>query len=207
MIESPPTLTDHARALVSDFMKRIGAVLYRAGVHPDIITVLGLAVVAIGAFFIMRGSVQLGGVIILLGLPLDAVDGATARAMGRKDKFGSVLDSTLDRYADGFIFGALSYYFAVQARFDFMLLALAAMIGSFVVSYVRARAVEANLSVKIGLFDRFVRVIVLLGALLIPIRGVLEIGVAILAVGTNVTGLQRLWYVYTTLNKREVKGE
>ena len=75
-----------------------------------------------------------------------------------------------------------------------MLLALAALIGSFVVSYVRARAGEAGLSVKIGLFDRFVRVIIIVLILFVPI--LLELGVVALAVGTNLTGLQRLWYVY-----------
>jgi CDP-diacylglycerol--glycerol-3-phosphate 3-phosphatidyltransferase len=117
-----------------------------------------------------------------------------ARAMGRQDKFGGILDSTLDRYADAFIFGGLSYYFAVHDQFDHMLLALAALTGSLVVSYVRARAGEAGLSVKVGLLDRFVRVIIIVAVLLVP--PLLTLGLWILAVGTNFTALQRMWYVY-----------
>lgn len=194
MTNHPITFTDRARAFTRDWTAWAGAILHRLNIHPDALTVAGLVVVAIASVFIARGQFPLAGIILVLGLPLDALDGATARAMGRKDNFGSVLDSTLDRYADAFIFGGLSYYFAVQGRFEMMLLALAALIGSFVVSYVRARAGEAGLSVKIGLFDRFVRVIIIVLILFVPI--LLELGVLALAVGTNVTGLQRLWYVY-----------
>ncbi len=195
MTTTPPvTFTDRARAYTRNWTAWAGTTLHRLGVHPDALTVAGLVVVALASIFVARGQFPLAGVILVLGLPLDALDGATARAMGRKDYFGGVLDSTLDRYADAFIFGGLSYYFAVQGRFEMMLLALAALIGSFVVSYVRARAGEAGLSVKIGLFDRFVRVIIIVLILFVPI--LLELGVLALAIGTNLTGLQRLWYVY-----------
>lgn len=193
----PVTLTDQARALTRGLTARAGMALHRAGVHPDTITLAGLAVVAAAAVLIGRGELPAAGVVLLAGLPLDALDGAVARAMQRQDRFGGVLDSTLDRYADAFIFGGLSYHFAVQGRFEMMLAALAALIGSFVVSYVRARAGEAGLSVKIGLFDRFVRVIIILVSLFIP--ALLEVGVLALAVGTNLTGLQRLWYVYRNI--------
>ena len=145
---------------------------------------------------------------LILSFPLDAVDGAVARAMNRSSVFGMVLDSTLDRYADGFIFASLSYYFAVQDRFDMMGLSLLALVGSFLVSYVRARADDAKVGVvtKVGLFTRVERVVVIL----VMILGVglskqllfLEIGVLILAIGTNFTALQRLLFVYTALKNR-----
>ncbi|NWG17695.1 MAG: CDP-alcohol phosphatidyltransferase family protein [Chloroflexi bacterium] len=196
--KQPVTLTDQMRGLTRGLTTRAGQVLYRAGVHPDTITLAGLAVVAGAAVLIGRGQMQAAGVVLLAGLPLDALDGAVARAMQRQDRFGGVLDSTLDRYADAFIFGGLSYHFAVQGRLEMMLAALAALIGSFAVSYVRARAGEAGLSVKIGLFDRFVRVVVILVSLFVP--ALLDVGVVALAVGTNLTGLQRLWYVYRNIN-------
>jgi phosphatidylglycerophosphate synthase len=68
-----------------------------------------------------------------------------------------------------------------------------------VVSYVRARAGEADLSVKIGWFSRFERVVTLLLMLLIP--SLLTLGLWVLAIGTNLTGVQRLWYVYKHLDK------
>jgi CDP-diacylglycerol---glycerol-3-phosphate 3-phosphatidyltransferase len=186
--------TDWVRNQVRERMGELGRTLHRLGIHPDVITVLGLLVVGISAYIIAQGQFQLGGIVLILGLPLDAVDGAVARAMGRTDKFGGIFDSTLDRYADAFIFMGLSYHFAVLDRYDYMLLAMAALVGSVVVSYVRARAGEAGLSVRVGLFDRFVRVIIILTVLLLP--PLMPVGLWVLAIGTNFTALQRMWYVY-----------
>jgi phosphatidylglycerophosphate synthase len=169
-------------------------------VHPDAITFLGLLVVAVACTFIAQGQFALGGIILLAGLPLDAVDGAVARAMQRQGRFGAVLDSTLDRYADGFIFIALGYYFAQQDRFEWLLIALLAGVGTQAVSYVRARADGVNLNVTIGLFTRMERVAVILVMLLVP--SLLEIGVLILAIGTNFTALQRLFFVYKMLDEQ-----
>jgi len=199
MTPSPVTLSDRMRKQFSGLTSSAGIAVYHLGIHPDTITIVGLIVVALGALCIAVGQIPLGGVLLLLSLPLDALDGAVARAMQRKDRFGSVLDSTLDRYADGLIFGALIYYFAGRGEQLNLILALASLMGSFVVSYVRARAGEADLSVKIGLFSRFERVVTLLLMLLIP--PLLTLGLWILAIGTNLTGVQRLWYVYRHLDK------
>ena len=186
--------TEWVRTQIRDRMGELGRTLHRLGVHPDMITLLGLMIVAIASVIIAQGQFQLGGIILVAGLPLDALDGAVARAMGRKGNFGGVLDSTLDRYADAFIFGGLSYHFAVQGQFDTMLLCFAALMGGFVVSYVRARAGEVGLSVKVGLLDRFVRVIIIIAVLLVPPLTLL--GLWVLAIGANFTALQRIWYVY-----------
>lgn len=197
--EHPTTLTDRIRQVSGSLLNGLGAWLHRLGVHPDLITVLGLVLVAVAAVIIALGWLQIGGVILLVAFPFDALDGAVARAMERKDRVGAVLDSTLDRYADGLIFGALAYYFADRHELNYMLLALAALIGSFTVSYVRARAGEADLSVKVGLLTRLERVIVVLVALLIP--PLLLPGLVVLAVGTQVSVVQRLWYVYQHLDR------
>lgn len=192
--QQPVIFADRIRALTAGFMSRIGLAVHKMGIHPDWITWAGLAIVAVAAFVIANGELRWGGVLVLLGVPLDALDGAVARAMQRKGKFGGVLDSALDRYADGLIFGGLCYHFALQNQPGVMLLSLASLTGAFAVSYIRARAGEAGLSVKIGLFDRLVRLVVIIIGLLIP-----EIMVAVLwvmAIGTNFTALQRLWYVY-----------
>lgn len=193
------TLTERIRALTNGMTSAAGMAVHRMGVHPDTITIAGLIVVAIGAVYIASGQLQIGGALLVISLPMDALDGAVARAMQRKDRRGAVLDSTLDRYADGLIFGGLAYYFAVQDQYGYFLLSLASLVGSFVVSYVRARAGEADLSVKIGLFSRFERVVTLLLMLLVP--PLLIPMLWVLAVGTNITGVQRLLYVYRHLDK------
>ncbi|NWF67698.1 MAG: CDP-alcohol phosphatidyltransferase family protein [Chloroflexi bacterium] len=200
MTDSQPVIfADRVRTLTGNWVGRAGLAVHKLGIHPDWITWAGLALVALAALVIGSGQFQWGGVLLLLGVPLDALDGAVARAMQRKDKFGAVLDSTLDRYADGLIFGALCYHFAVQNQPGAVLLALAALAGAFAVSYVRARAGEAGLSVRIGLFDRLVRLVVMLIALLVP--ATLMAALWILALGTNFTALQRLWFVYKHISK------
>jgi CDP-diacylglycerol--glycerol-3-phosphate 3-phosphatidyltransferase len=170
------------------------------GLHPDTITVFGLILVALGAFLVAQGQMQRGAIVLILALPFDALDGAVAKAMQRTGKFGAMLDSTLDRYADGFIFAALSYHFAVHDRFDMMLLAQAALIGSILVSYTRARAGGLRVDCEVGLFTRMERIVIILIMLLIPF--LLDWGVLLLAVGTNFTALQRLWFVYQSLKNR-----
>lgn len=198
-MQAPPTtLTDRARRWTAQLTQRVGMAVHRVGIHPDTITIAGLVIVVLAAIPIAQGQHPLGALILILGLPLDALDGAVARARGQTTGFGGVLDSTLDRYADGLVFGALAYYFAVRGDWLFFVLTMAALNGSFVVSYVRARAGEAGLSVKIGLFSRLERLIVLLVMLLIP--PLLMLGVVMLAVGTNISVLQRLWYTRRHLN-------
>ena len=137
-----------------------------------------------------RGDFLLSGIVLIPGFLLDAVDGAIARAMQRKDCFGQLLDSTLDRYSDGFIFGGLAYYFASQGQVNESLLAVAALIGAFMVSYVRARAEGMGVGpIKEGLFDRSLRSIILVIALL---SGWVLPGLALLAVGSHLTAIQRI---------------
>lgn len=206
---SPTTLTDRVRTLANGILSKIGSSLHHLGVHPDWITTAGLLIVCVSGVFIAQGQFFTAGIILLLGLPLDALDGAVARAMNRQDAFGAVLDSTLDRYADGVIFAALGYYFAVHDRFEMLLLSMAAMLGSFLVSYVRARADDSKVAVtvKVGLFTRLERLIVILVALLVPdlvnYAPLLDVCLVILAIGTNITALHRLWYVYRALQQRQ----
>jgi phosphatidylglycerophosphate synthase len=196
----PQTPSNRMRALANGLTTRLGTALHNIGVHPDAVTVFGLILVALGAFLVAQGQMQSAALILILALSFDALDGAVARAMQRTGKFGAMLDSTLDRYADGFIFAALSYHFAVLDRFDMMLLAQAALIGSILVSYTRARAGGLKVDCEVGLFTRMERIVVILVMLLIPF--LLDWGVLLLAIGTNFTAMQRLWFVYQSLNNR-----
>ena len=206
--DKPTTLTDRLRLLTRRPLDRCGVMLARLGINPDWITIAGLLLVALAAYFLAQGAFLTGGIILLLSLPLDAVDGAVARALNRSSPFGMVLDSTLDRYADGLIFAAFSYYFAELDRMEMVALSLFALMGSYLVSYIRARADDAKVAVSatVGFFTRMERVIALLimtiGAGLLANTVVLEVGIIILAIGTNLTALQRLRYVHTTLKDR-----
>ncbi len=196
----PVTLTDRMREFGYGIVNPMGKALYRLGVHPDLVTILGCGLVLLAGIPIGQGQLQVGAVLLLLALPCDVLDGAVARAMERKGQFGAVLDSSLDRYADGFIFAALSYYFAVQGRTEWIIVAQAAMLGTFMVSYIRARAESVGVIAKIGLLSRMERSVIIIPMLLFPV--LLEVLLLVLAIGTNVTTLQRLWFVYRTLRDR-----
>lgn len=197
----PVTLTDHVRRLTAAVLTPLGEWLYRMHVHPDHITIAGTLLVILAAFIIGSGQLQLGALLLLFALPFDAVDGAVARAMKRSDRFGALLDSALDRYADAAIFAGLGYYFADRVQLEMLVLAFAALMGSYSVSYVRARAEGLGVDVKVGLFSRLERIAIILIMLFVP--QLLPVGLVILAIGTNFTSVQRLIYVYRVLKQRE----
>ncbi len=194
------TLTDYMRYRTSGLTSRVGRLLANWGVSPDLITLVGLLSVAVAAVVIAQGEFVWGAVIIIVGAPLDAIDGAVARAMGRTGKFGALWDSTLDRYADGFIFLGIAYYYSTQGNHGVVALAFVAQIGTQLVSYVRARAEGLDVDCKVGLLTRMERMFIILAML---VTGWVLPGLWILAIGTNVTVLQRVWHVYRALQARE----
>jgi CDP-diacylglycerol---glycerol-3-phosphate 3-phosphatidyltransferase len=192
--ETPTSLQDILRYRTRGLTTWFGTRGAKMGISPDAITVLGLGVVLISAVFAAQGQFLLAGIVFMLGTPLDALDGAIARAMNRQDRFGALLDSTLDRYADGFIFCGIAYYYASRGQLDIMLLAMVALIGAYCVSYVRARAEGLDVrSIKDGYFDRLVRTIILMIMLL---TGWIVPGLVILAVGNHITAIQRIMIAY-----------
>jgi phosphatidylglycerophosphate synthase len=188
------TLTERLRQQARPLTTRLGQQGARLGIHPDVVTIFGLVVVLIAAWLAARGDFFASGVVLILGAPLDTLDGAIARAMNRQNRFGALLDSTVDRYADGVMFFGLAYYFAARGQLNEMALAVIALIGAFAVSYVRARAEGLDIgSIKEGWFDRVVRTLILIVMLL---TGLVVPGLVILAVGNHLTALQRIVIVY-----------
>lgn len=196
------TLTDWVRFYTTGLTTSLGQRLHQMGIHPDMITFAGLVVVAIASYVITRGHLFWGAVILLLGTPLDALDGAVARAMQRKGKFGALFDSTLDRYSDGFIFSGLAFYYSDHQNEWGLVLSLVALLGSQLVSYVRARAEGLDVDCKVGLLTRMERTGIILVMLL---TGWVMAGLWILAVGTHLTVIQRIWHVHHALRQREQK--
>ena len=194
------TLTDFMRARFGGLTSRLGRALWQAGVHPDALTFAGLVVVGVAGVVLATEHYFIAALILLAGAPLDALDGAVARAMGRKGKFGAMWDSTLDRYADGFIFMGLAYHFSERGEQLGLVLAMAAMLGSLLVSYARARAEGLDVDCKVGLLTRMERIVIIL---LMLLSGWVMAGLWVLAVGTHITVAQRVWYVHRALKARE----
>lgn len=155
----------------------LGAAVGRAGVTPNMISVIGFGITLVTAVLIAQGRFLLGGVILVAGSLFDMLDGAVARASGGGSKRGAFLDSTLDRLSDGAIFlGAVWWFSHIDNQLG-MSLALGSMVLGFMVSYVRARAEGLGFTCRVGVAERPERIVVLAAGLLfnllIPALGLL----------------------------------
>lgn len=191
-IRVPVTLTDRMRIWFKWVVDPVGRFFLNIGVTPNMMTTLGLAGNFLGAYFISQGKLVLGGWLVLIMTPVDALDGTMARLRGDPSDFGAFVDSVSDRYAELAILGGLMYYFASQGDALGSSLAFAAAAGSMLVSYVKARAESLQYEAKIGLLTRVERYLVLAPLLVFnqPI-----IALWILAILGNFTALQRIWFV------------
>lgn len=162
------------------------------------------------AWVISEGHLVLGGVLALLVSCSDFIDGAMARAMNKETRFGALLDSSLDRYSEAVLLLGLLWFFAQKQATVEMTLIFTAVVGSLLVSYVRARAEGLGLDAEVGIMRRTARVITLsLGLMLSPVQYALYAILWILAVLTHVTALYRLFYVWRASRNagRQRKGE
>jgi len=188
----PQSLSDSLRPKVAGILQPIGRGLIRLRITANAITIAGTLLMAVVGVLLASGQFLLGGLLVIASAPLDALDGTVARLSGVKSKFGAFLDSTSDRYADGFILLGLMLY-GLNHRQDWMvILAFVAVWGSLLVSYTRARAEGLDLECKIGLLTRMERFIIIVVML---IFNLILPGLIVLAVLTHVTAFQRIWYV------------
>jgi CDP-diacylglycerol--glycerol-3-phosphate 3-phosphatidyltransferase len=184
------TLVPHT--LPKRLTEPVGQTLVRTGITPNMITVAGLAGAIVAAVLVAFGQFLAGGIVMMAAAALDLLDGIVARASGRVTLFGGVFDSVCDRLSEAAVLGGLVFRFASQGKREEVVLAFAAVVGSLLVSYLRARAEAAGLQLREGFFTRPERVIVLGVGL---IFGIVRIALWLLAVAANLTVLQRLWAV------------
>ncbi|GAQ94822.1 CDP-diacylglycerol--glycerol-3-phosphate 3-phosphatidyltransferase [Thermodesulfovibrio aggregans] len=145
----------------SHFLDRPLAPLARAlPINPNIITFIGMLITS-SSGFVIPFNLFLGGIFILAGGAFDLIDGIVARVNGRVTRFGALLDSTLDRIADGFIFLGIAWYFFRFNHEVALLITILCMIASYLISYVRARAEGIGVSCNVGIIERPERLIFL----------------------------------------------
>ncbi len=171
-----------------------GLLLAKSKITPNQVTVVGLLANCVVAYFIARGNLTffVMGILIWVAGFFDALDGSVARHTGRVTKFGSFFDSVLDRYSDSVIYLGILAYFLRLGNELYVILAAVAMIGSFAVSYVRAKAESLDIGCEIGLMPRTARIVLLGAAFLI---GQVFWGLLIVSVLTHLTVLQRILHV------------
>ena len=185
------------RLHVKDWAARYAAnpvarVLVRLHVHPNAVTLAGLAVAVVAAYFLSEGRLVLGGAVFLGGAATDMLDGAVARLGGRASAFGALLDSVADRLGEAAVlFGLLVFY--VRAGHELgAYLAFGAMVTSVLVSYLRARTEGLGLTGDVGLMGRPERVVVLGAGLLV---GYPLYAMGVVAALASVTIAQRMFNV------------
>ncbi|MET0741616.1 MAG: phosphatidylinositol phosphate synthase [Candidatus Nanopelagicales bacterium] len=193
-------LARYAKAFFNRLFTPVARGLLRAGISPDVITVIGTIGVVTGSLaFYPRGELFVGTVVIAVFVFSDTLDGTMARLAGRASRWGAFLDSTLDRIGDGAVFGGLVLWFAGDGDEPLLAwLALAGLVFGFVVSYARARAEGLGLRGDVGIFERSERLVTVLVATGLSGLGVpyiLEIALWAVALLSVVTMVQRMVYV------------
>lgn len=189
-------LRNHLHDWIERVMAPLTRSLTRMGVTANQVTVAGLCTAIAAAGLVVADQLLLAGLVWLLAGLLDLLDGAMARHQHDAGGFGAFFDSTLDRISEGAILAAIAYHFAVRGEPITAALAVVALLGSLLVSYIRARAESLGAQCKVGVATRAERVLLLavgLGAdLLKPV-------VFVLIVVTAYTAGQRIHHVHRTL--------
>jgi len=186
-VTSMRLLPSRAPAAVLDPVVRALAAL---GVTPNMLSVAGLLGNGVAGFLVARGDLVAGGIVMLLASALDMLDGALARRTGKATRFGALLDSTFDRLSEAAVLFGVLLHTLDRGHDEQAALAFVAIVGSLMVSYVRARGEGLGVSMTDGLFTRPERVVVLGVALLF---GWLRAALWVLAVLTMLTASQRLF--------------
>jgi phosphatidylinositol phosphate synthase len=186
---------------------RAMAGLARTRVTPDALTALGLSVCAVAAvavYFEYRNEMLwfwTGAVLFWAGSLLDVLDGALARQSGRGTPFGAFLDSTTDRVGEAVMLGAIALVFARDGNEIALAATFAAMTGSFLVSYTRAKAEALGLKGDVGIGSRAERVSVIVTGLFLAPWGLLPWAVYLLTVTAWLTVIQRIVHVRRQLKR------
>ena len=182
--------------------------LARTRVSPNALTAAGVALciaAAVIVYFEYRNEFLfywLAAAVFVVGSILDILDGALARAGGKTTPFGAFLDSTTDRISEGFMLGAVGLIFMRHGHEVALAFAFAAVGGSFLVSYTRARAEALGLRGDVGIGSRAERVVVITGGLVFAPWGALPWAIYLLAATAWLTVLQRVLYVRRQLRER-----
>jgi CDP-diacylglycerol--glycerol-3-phosphate 3-phosphatidyltransferase len=198
-----PKLETSRKNLAEYITKPVISLLAKTPLTPNIITIIGFIIIlGAGALIIYKYFLAAGIVVLVAGL-FDMLDGALARATNRITRFGAVLDSTLDRVSEAVLLITLLAVFTQDGLVTESILSGAALVGSLLVSYIRARVEGLGVECKTGLFTRPERVIILsLGLMLSQFDKALLITLAVLTFFSWLTVIERMVYAWRKLKEQ-----
>jgi CDP-diacylglycerol--glycerol-3-phosphate 3-phosphatidyltransferase len=175
--------------------------LIESRLTPNAISLTGLVGNLVAAALILQELFVLAGIAFVLGSLCDMLDGRYSRMSGKGTPFGAFLDSTLDRIEEGIVLAAVAVWFAKSSNDAAVGATVLAVVGSYMVSYTRARAEALGVGGQVGIASRAVRVVILSAGLLLAdeelVSGVdlLEPAIYVIAALTVFTTFQRVWHV------------
>ncbi len=180
------------------FDKPLTPVVKFLNLSPNFYTITGLILNLISAYVVIN-DFFMGGVLLGIASFFDMLDGISARVNAGTTRFGAFLDSFIDRVAEGVFFLCIGINFIINIEFSGAFLAIVALILSYLISYIRARAEGLGIECKVGLIERPERIILLLIGLLFDI---LELMLFILCFLSFITVIQRFLWVYKSLKAK-----
>jgi len=192
-----PKLEKTRNSISNRVTQPIVNLLARTPLTPNAVTWLGFCINIGAAVLVVTEHLFAAGFVVLIAGLFDMLDGALARVTKRVTRFGGILDSTLDRLSEAVVLLALLAVFAREQQVAESVLAGAALLGSLMVSYLRAKMERLGIECKVGLFTRPERVIVLaLGLLLSQFDYALVTALAVITFFSFFTAGQRLYYAW-----------
>jgi CDP-diacylglycerol--glycerol-3-phosphate 3-phosphatidyltransferase len=182
------------RSTVDKTVKPIGQSLKKTGLSADHFTLLGLVLSAFSCVAIATGHLRLGLLLVVLTGLCDTLDGAVAKAAGTSSVRGAFFDSVADRVSDALLFGGVAWYYASTQPGTLVMLPVAVLATSSLISYQRAKAESLGFAAKGGIMERAERIILLVlgllfDALLVPVLVVM----LVLTVFTAVQRFTKVW--------------
>jgi CDP-diacylglycerol---glycerol-3-phosphate 3-phosphatidyltransferase len=170
-------------------------------IHPNTLTLIGVLINVVAAWYLGRDRFLLAGVIMIIANIFDFIDGKVAHITNTQSRFGAFWDSTLDRFSDIALFLGLIYLYADLRRTDYVMVAALAMMFSIMTSYARARAESLIEKCKVGFMERPERIVLfMIGAFTNRMAAVLWV-ILILSI---VTVINRIHYTYLALDKKPI---
>src|SRR3954447_10356415 len=168
------------------------------GIHPNVLTLIGVLINVGAGFALARGHFIWGGLIMIVANIFDFIDGKVAHITGKQSAFGAFWDSTLDRFSDLALFTGLVYLYSRLGRHDYVLITTLTLIFATMTSYSRARAESLVERCKVGFMERPERIVLfMIGAFTNRMAAVLWV-ILVLSV---ITVANRIYYTYLALNR------
>jgi CDP-diacylglycerol--glycerol-3-phosphate 3-phosphatidyltransferase len=194
-------MIESLKPFYNSILKPIALFLNRIGFTPNLLTIAGVVFFAIGAWLTAVGYWRIALIFFIIGSCIDGLDGVLARETDRKTAFGAILDSVCDRITEILWFGSIILYFTVQPIIDKtgICMGFAALTGSLMVSYIKARAEAEGIQCSVGLLQRPERLILLSILQLTGSVKIMTWGLGFIAVAAYLTALQR---IYSVMKKR-----